>query len=231
MSFLALASLVGLGQLSGPDQWSVDHLMPGLVATAANTSLFHSLLPIFDPSKEHGHLAVSAVTYGVVLTASVLPAALLVLLAAWHLYGNGRSPLAVGLGFAFVVVNVVEVLGKRLITRPGLSSHFPSTTHVVPFDSSFPSGHEMRATLLVVCLIAVKPRLWPLGVGWLAAVTVMLVVGGWHTPSDVAGGLVAGIAVGATMLALLRVGSDSISTESASCAGGCGARGGAFVER
>jgi hypothetical protein len=46
----------------------------------------------------------------------------------------------------------------------------------------------MRAVLLVACLIACFPRLWLLGMAWLTAVSIMLVFGGWHTPSDVAGG-------------------------------------------
>jgi hypothetical protein len=63
--------------------------------------------------------------------------------------------------------------------------------HVVSFDTSFPSGHEIRTVLLVSFLIACAPKLWPVGLAWLAAVTVMLVLGGWHTPSDVLGGLLA----------------------------------------
>ena len=230
VSFVALAGLVGIGQLSGLDQWSVDHLVPGLVATSANTTLLHSLFPLFDPSKEHGHVVVSALTYGIVLIASVLPAALLVLLAAIHLSRNNKTHLALGLGCAFVIINVVEAGSKRLITRSDLHSHSGATTHVVPFDTSFPSGHEMRATLLIICLIAVKPRLWLLGVAWLAAVSAMLVVGGWHTLSDVVGGLLVAVAAGAALFAVLAV-RPANSSESASCADGSGAGAGAFAER
>ncbi len=87
--------------------------------------------------------------------------------------------LAIGLGAVFVIANLVEVIGKSTITRPGLhTASGQDLIHVVPFDASFPSGHEIRAVLLVVCLLACFPKLWPVGLGWLFAVTVVLVVGG-----------------------------------------------------
>jgi membrane-associated phospholipid phosphatase len=105
-----------------------------------------------------------------------------------------------------VVANLVEVIGKSTITRPAL--HVRSgraLIHVVPFDTSFPSGHEIRAVVLVACLVACFPRLWPIGIAWLYAVTVMLVVGGWHTPSDVLGGLLVAVAVTALGYTTARV--------------------------
>jgi len=96
------------------------------------------------------------------------------------------------------------VIGKSTITRPALHTRSGrGLIHVVPFDGSFPSGHEIRAVLLVACLVACFPRLRAVGIGWLCAVTVMLVVGGWHTPSDVLGGLL--IAVAVTGIALTAV--------------------------
>ena len=47
-----------------------------------------------------------------------------------------------------------------------------------------------RAVLLAACLVACFPRARPFVLVWLVAVAAMLVAGGWHTPSDVAGGLV-----------------------------------------
>jgi membrane-associated phospholipid phosphatase len=194
--FVVLAILVGAGSLSRPDQWSVDHLMPGLTGATRSTSVLDSLFPIFDPGKEHGHLLVSALTYAIVWIASVIPASLLVALAIFSLHRHGKDTLAIGIGTAFVVADLIEIIGKSTITRPALHTRSGRTVvHVVPFDTSFPSGHEIRAVLLVVCLIACFPRLWPVGLGWLSAVTVMLVVGGWHTPSDVLGGLLVAVAV------------------------------------
>ena len=59
-----------------------------------------------------------------------------------------------------------------------------------------------RAVILAACLVACLPRARPLALVWLVAVAVMLVVGGWHTPSDVAGGLV--LATAACLLAFNR---------------------------
>jgi membrane-associated phospholipid phosphatase len=189
-----LAILVDLGSLSRVDQWSVDHLMPGLAGTTTNTSLLDSLFPIFDPGKEHGHVLISALTYAIVWIASAIPAFLLVGLAILYLHRRSQDTQAIGLGVAFVIANAIEVIGKSTITRPAL--HTQTLIHVVPFDTSFPSGHEIRAVLLVACLAACVPKLRRVGLTWLVAVSVMLVVGGWHTPSDVAGGLLVATAVG-----------------------------------
>ncbi len=203
--FLLLAILVGLGSLSWVDEWSVGHLMPGLTGTTKSVSVLDSLFPIFDPDKEHGHVLVSALTYAIVWVASVIPAMLLVGVAILYLHRRGRDRLAIGLGIAFVTATLAELIGKSTITRPALHTGSGHTSiHVVPFDSSFPSGHEIRAVLLVACLLACLPRLRRVGVGWLCAVTVMLVIGGWHTPSDVLGGLL--IAVALTGLASVAAG-------------------------
>jgi hypothetical protein len=47
--------------------------MPGLTPESGKPSLLSSLVPIFHPGKEHGHVAVAALTYGVVWAASVVP--------------------------------------------------------------------------------------------------------------------------------------------------------------
>jgi membrane-associated phospholipid phosphatase len=207
LSFVVLAILVGVGSLAGVDQWSVQHLMLGLAPGSASPSMLHSLFPIFDPGRERGHLALTALTYAIVWTASIIPSALLVLSAIVYLWRRAHGQLAVGLGVAFVAVNVVEVIGKASISRPALFAHTgQSRIHVRSFDGSFPSGHEIRAVLLAVCLVACFRKLWPLGLTWLGAVTVMLVVGGWHTPSDVAGGLLVSASVCVACISL--VGSD-----------------------
>jgi membrane-associated phospholipid phosphatase len=163
------------------------------------------LFPIFDPGREHGHVALAAVTYGVVWLASAIPALILVGLALAYLRSRSKGRLAVGLGLAFVAANLVEVVGKTVINRPALfASAGGGLIHVVPFDTSFPSGHEIRSMLLVACLAACCPRLRWVGLAWLVAVSVMLVVGGWHTPTDVAGGLL--IATAAVLAAARWVG-------------------------
>jgi len=103
--FVVLAIVVGLGSLSRIDQWSVDHLMPGLSGTTNGVSLLNSLFPIFDPDKEHGHVLVSALTYAIVWIASVIPALLLAGLAILYLRRQGHDRLAIGLAAAVVIAN------------------------------------------------------------------------------------------------------------------------------
>lgn len=209
--FAALAVLVSAGALTGVDQWSLDHLTPGLSRTGAAVHLLGSLFPIFDPVKEHGHEAISAVAYAVVWLASVIPSAVLVGAAMCWLASRGRGQLAVRLGLAFVLVNVAEVVGKALVTRHALfATSGDERIHIRPFDASFPSGHMSRAVVLAACLIACVPRARLAALIWIVAVATLLVVGGWHTPSDVAGGLALGVT--ACLIAIR----PSVSSRSAS---------------
>ncbi len=164
--------------------------MPGLTATSGKPSFLGSLVPIFHPSKEHGHVAVAAANYSIVWIASPIPSTLLVASALLYLSTRGRKRLALWLGTVFIAANAAEFVGKRLITRPPLyAEQAGERIHVRPFDSSFPSGHMIRAVVLAACLVTCFPRTRPIALVWLTAVAVMLVVGGWHTPTDVAGGL------------------------------------------
>jgi membrane-associated phospholipid phosphatase len=61
--------------------------------------------------------------------------------------------------------------------------------HVRGFDQSYPSGHTLRTALVAATAWRLRPRLAPLLALWLAAAAALLVAGGWHVPSDVAGGL------------------------------------------
>src|SRR4029078_7444422 len=63
------------------------------------------------------------------------------------------------------------------------------------FDSSFPSGHMLRAILITGAVAAVIPALrFALRV-WCVAVAACLLVNGWHLPTDIAGGILAGMAL------------------------------------
>ena len=90
----------------------------------------------------------------------------------------------------FGLASVVEVVCKGMITRPALYVTAPEGPyHVSGFDSSFPSGHAMRAALLTAIVAATWPGLRWLVLAWLAAVLVTLGLNGVHTPTDILGGL------------------------------------------
>ena len=105
-----------------------------------------------------------------------LPASFLVSLAivAW------RSRL---LAVALLAAVAVEVVCKELIDRPAL---YDGAFHISAFDSSFPSGHTLRTVLVAA---AVWPLLRGWAVAWAVASIVSLQLAGWHTPTDILGGV------------------------------------------
>jgi membrane-associated phospholipid phosphatase len=92
-----------------------------------------------------------------------------------------------------VLANAAELVGKSVIERPVLHlGRVPLHT----FDTSFPSGHALRACLAAALVVAVARRAaWPVLL-WVAVALPALVVTAAHTPSDVVGGvLLAALAV------------------------------------
>lgn len=75
---------------------------------------------------------------------------------------------------------------KHALTRPAL---YRDGIHATAFDNSWPSGHALRCALVAVVLAAAWPRLRGALAAWLVAAVVLLVLAGFHTPADVAGGL------------------------------------------
>lgn len=164
LSFAALAVAVAAGAFTGIDQWAVDHLMPGAHFTSQGT-LLEALVPL---AGTHWDSAWSVATAFVAMPASFLVA---LALTMW------RSRL---LGALVIVGTAIEALCKQLLTRPELHQ---GTLHVVGFDNSFPSGHTLR-----VVLVAVAFRPW--SAVWAVAAIVLIQLAGWHTPSDILGGVV-----------------------------------------
>jgi membrane-associated phospholipid phosphatase len=117
---------------------------------------------------------------------------LLVATAAWKL----RDVTWIA---AWVAAVAVELVFRHAMTRPALYRH---GVHLVAFDTSWPSGHALRSAIVVAALVAAWPRLRVPLLVWLAAVAVLLELAGFHTPTDVAGGLLLASAV----VALVRSG-------------------------
>jgi len=181
-AFAALASLVAAGVFTSLDQWAVDHAMPGASFHHAAGGFLEGVVPLYHTRWSSGYsIAVNIVT---------LPAAFLVALVI--VFARSRR-----LGVALVAAVLVEVLCKATLDRPAL---YDGAFHIKPFDSSFPSGHALRTVLVAVAL-------WPLAgyavVAWVVASIGLLLLAGWHTPSDLAGGVVLG-ALGAAAAGALR---------------------------
>lgn len=187
----ALAALVVAGALTGIDQYAVDHWMPRLEADNGDAALLSWRLL-------HPHLGapLQAVYDLWTFPASPLVSTLLLAAGCLVLARRGRRDAALAWAVAWVLANAVEVLGKGVLRRPTLHvADGASRGDLHGFDSSFPSGHAMRAVLLAALVAAVWPRFAVPALVWAALVLPALVLNGDHTPTDaVAGALIALVA-------------------------------------
>jgi len=174
-AYAALAALFAAGAFRRLDQWAVDHLMPGNSGfRQGEPALVDSIVPLLHSRWDNG--------YAIAANLLTLPAAPLVSVVLATLVSRR-------LAVALVAAVAVEVLCKTVIDGPAL---FHGTSHIVAFDSSFPSGHTLRTVLLAGAVALCRPQLRLLAAAWAVAAIVLLELAGWHTPSDVAGGVVLG---------------------------------------
>lgn len=201
--FALLAVLSAAGVLTGLDQFGVDHWMPGLDHGAGSrgggllggASVSEALVPGWQAPRS-GSEAASLATYVVVVLASGLPSIVIAAAALRVVARRGERRQAGALGVVFVAANLVEILTKHVLGREALHTWVPpgALPRILPFDHSFPSGHALRAALMAACIYAAWRRGGALLAAWAVAVPVMLVVGGWHTPTDVVGGMLLAVA-------------------------------------
>jgi len=197
---VALAALVASGAATGLDQWAVDHAMPFAGTPSAAPTTLEGIVPLLHAPFHPRGVGVAEI---VTLPGQVVLSLLLVLVAAWQLRKRGRVEAAVCWTAAWPLAVAVELVFRHTLTRPPL---YRDGVHLVAFDSSWPSGHALRCALVAAALAAAWPRLRiPLGI-WLAAVVVLLELAGFHTPTDLAGGLLLATAAGAGALAVERSG-------------------------
>jgi membrane-associated phospholipid phosphatase len=184
-AFAVLAVLVAAGALTGVDQWAVDHLMPGASFHHAEGGFLDGLVPLL-----HSHWNSA---YAVAANIVTLPASFLIALAFVPVCSRA-------LGVALVAAVAVETLCKELLSRPALHD---GSFHIASFDSSFPSGHALRTVIVAAAVGRAWPRARRAAVAWAIASIVLLLLAGWHTPTDLAGGgLLGGLALlGARRLA------------------------------
>ena len=173
VAFATLAVLVCAGAFTRFDQWGVDHLMPGAdfrerqadVRRQPRAAARRALGHLARRRREHRHAA------GVV--------------------SHSRSRSSRGARgcsrVALLAAVAVEVVCKELIERPAL---YDGAFHISAFDSSFPSGHTLRTVLVAA---AVWPLLRGWAVAWAVASIVLLQLAGWHTPTDILGGVLLGL--------------------------------------
>lgn len=177
--------------------------MPLAGAPGESRSHADAVVPLLDAPFHPAGVAVAQV---VTLPGQVLISLALVLVASRKLWLQGRLEAAVAWPAAWLLASAVELVFRRTLTRPDL---YRDGVHLVGFDTSWPSGHTLRAALVTCALGSAWPRLRvPLAI-WFAAVVVLLETAGFHTVTDVVGGLLLATvaAAGAVVLgdsALLR---------------------------
>jgi membrane-associated phospholipid phosphatase len=178
VAYATLAVLVAAGAFTGVDQWAVEHLMPSASFHHGRPGLLETALPLLH-QRFDSPLAVAA-------DIVTLPAAALVSLA---IVVAASRVAGLSLVAAWAAGSLVELLCKHVLVRPAL---YDGTFHVVEFDSSFPSGHALRAVLVACAVTRMWPRARGAAIVWVVASVVLLQLAGWHTPTDLAGGLLLG---------------------------------------
>jgi membrane-associated phospholipid phosphatase len=179
--------------------------MPAAGSGTGSPTIVDAIVPL--------HRAGFADTLSLVAAIATLPGQVVVsaILAApaWlALHRRGATATAAAWAAALALATAIEVVCKQALVRPPLER---AGVQLAGFDSSWPSGHALRAALLAATLAAAWPRLRPLLAVWLAVAVALLEVSGAHVPSDLLGGLLLAVflAAGARLAersALLRGG-------------------------
>ncbi|MEK6251634.1 MAG: phosphatase PAP2 family protein [Actinomycetota bacterium] len=133
-----------------------------------------------------------------------LVAALLVICGTGLSWGRPRQAVAAALlvGGANIATQVVKIAAANPRYQPILGSDQLAGT-------AFPSGHATAAMSLALAAVLVAPSRWRpataiVGGAFALAVSIALVIQGWHFPSDVLGGFLVAGTISMLALAGLR---------------------------
>jgi len=195
--FAAVAvAVANAGPVDHVDEWAVRHAMPGLSARGRPPSTIASAVP-FRHVSLHGRASIRAAADLWTLPASPLVSALLFGLGCLLLLRRGARVAAAVWAAAWLAGNATEALTKHVLERPALYAvDRGARVHVRGFDHSYPSGHALRSVLLAGLVAVLWRRFGPAAAVWAAAAIPLLLVAGFHTPSDLIGGvLLAGLLI------------------------------------
>jgi membrane-associated phospholipid phosphatase len=174
--------------------------MPFAEGGTTAPSSVESLVPLYHAG---WHPAGAALTQVLTLPGQVLVSLAIVLVAAFALRGKGRNEAASAWLGAWVVATGIEVVIRHVLTRPAL---YRDGIHIAGFDASWPSGHALRCSLVACALAAAWPRLRAPLAAWVAACVVLLELAGFHTPTDLLGGLLLALTAACCAVELERSG-------------------------
>jgi membrane-associated phospholipid phosphatase len=161
----------------------------------ARTAVFTAAELHLSTALNSGHTgALGAITSAVYSLFSPVPAIIMTALIAAVILLRSRSlRLAVTFGVVIALTWIPSALVKAVIhrSRPDAAA-LPHPFAVQPSDASYPSGHMVFVTALVVTLILltrghrIRPLVVALGIALMVIVGVALVIDGVHYSSDVA---------------------------------------------
>jgi membrane-associated phospholipid phosphatase len=199
-AFVVLSIVVTVGLLRPVDRYAAHHLQPfnvdNLAATMAPSEPPRALRPILRGERSVG-ITLGAFAFAPADTGSAL---VLAAGAAVLLRRRGRTwPQALVWVAAVVAALAVEVAGKLVV--PQVQFGPPSHALGVTIEGSYPSGHASRAVIVAAMAVVLWRRVYPLAIAWVVFVVGVLELGGLHTPSDIAGGLLLGGALTCAALA------------------------------
>ena len=165
------------------DQWACNHAMPLAGGTGTTPTALESLVPLLHAPFDPVGVAVADI---VTVPGQVVISFLLVLAACWRLWRREREDAAAAWMAVWIFAVAVEVFCRHVLTRAPL---YRAGTHLVGFDTSWPSGHSLRCVLVAAALAAAWPRFRPPLAVWLVAAIALTELAGFHPPTDVLGGL------------------------------------------
>src|SRR5271154_1770548 len=149
-AFCLLSVLVVTGKLQRPDQYALDHWMPGFSPAEVGGLDARGLWRPFPLAASWWQKALDLWTYpGSFLVSGLATAVACILL--WR-----RRQLAAAAGWlaAWILANAVEKRGKRELDRPALHWQEHGVRVAIPsFHSSYPSGHTMRSLFVVAVVV------------------------------------------------------------------------------
>jgi membrane-associated phospholipid phosphatase len=190
----AVTALVATGASSPFDRYSTAHWMPELTGQIPPLVTWHGLaLP-------DAHGSFFAVVLGLwSYPASFVASAIIVAALGFVLHSRRGTREALLWCSLLVLGNLVELIGKLVITRPTLRPP-PDRPHLDlhGFDHSFPSGHTIRAVIVAAAVAYTWPRTRRVARLWAITAALALIPLAEHVPTDVLGGL---LAAGALLLA------------------------------
>jgi membrane-associated phospholipid phosphatase len=180
---VALALLVDGGHLASLDRFARAHLSPFQAGPLG---------------RGRGELLqlIGGATDALISVAGIAVSLILMILAARRLVATGRRRAALLWASALTLAFVVELVGKALVTQSRPDNRV--ICHGLGaggFDSSFPSGHALRAVVLAGTAATLWPHLRRRFVAASLATAAAVQLNGIHPLSDIVAGVLAGTAL------------------------------------